>query len=341
MRWSRTWLSVALVCLLAVAGVAGCGDDEAESGGGAATGEPEVAKVRWGQAVYSAAYWGIYAGQQQGFFEDEAIDLSISIVPSSPSLVAAAQGGSLDMFATAGDAAVAAIASGADVQLIGGIQRVSALQFVAKEGAQSASDLAGATIGATNLTASDALFARLYLENNGLSKDDFSLIAVGTFPDRAAALSNGQIQGAMMTEPWLSELEKAGLSVLGGADESVGTNYNFINVATRKSWAEENRDVVVRFLRGYGKAVEWLNDPANEEAAITLLTAEPAEIPREQAQAAYDRFIAGDDDVLSAELTEEDVATAIRLTREENVPDAPEDPATYADLSFWQEASGG
>ena len=340
----RSWPAAALICIATALGVAACGgDDEPEqkaSGSGGAT-APERAKVRWGQAVYSGAYWAIYAAQSQGFFEDENLDFEINIIPSSPSLVAAAQGGSLDLFGVAGDTAVAAIAGGADVRLIAGMQRVSALQFVADKGVADAKALAGATLGATNLTSSDALFAKQFVEKNGgVAKDDYKMIAVGTFPQRAAALQAGQIKGAMLTEPWTSEMEAQGYPVLGTAQESLGTNFNFINIAARRSWAEENRDVVVRFLRAYDKAVDWLVDPANKDAAMALLTSDTVKLKPEQAQATYDRFLAQSDKVLSGELAEEDVATAIRLAKESNVPNATDDTKAYADLSFAQEAAG-
>lgn len=339
-----SWLAASLICAATAFGVAACGDDEQESQGAggseSAATKPERATVRWGQAVYSGAYWAIYAGQKQGFFEEENIDLKVSIIPSSPNLVAAAEGGSLDMFAAAGDTLVAAIAGGADVRLVAGIQRVSALQFVAGKDIKDAKDLAGATLGATNLTSSDALFAKQFVEKNaGVAKDDYKVIAVGTFPQRAASLQEGQIQGAMLTEPWTSELEAQGLPVLGTAEESIGTNFNFINVAVKRDWAEQNRDVVVRFLRAYNKAVDWLMDPANKEAALALLTDPTVKLKPEQAEATYNRFIAPSEKVLSAELTDEDVATAIRLAKGANVPNATDDTSAYADLSFAQEAA--
>jgi NitT/TauT family transport system substrate-binding protein len=340
----RSWLAASLVCVAAALGVGACGGDEPEqgaSGGSGAATTAERATVRWGQAVYSGAYWAIYAAQSQGYFEDENLDFKLSIVPSSPSLIAAAEGGSLDIFAVAGDTGIAAIAGGADVRLIAGIQRVSALQFVAGKDVGDAKDIAGGTLGATNLTSSDALFARQFVEKNGgVSKDDYTMIAVGTFPQRAASLQAGQIDGAMLTEPWTTELESQGFPVLGTAEESLGTNFNFINIAVRKSWADEHHDVVVRFVRAYQKAVDWLLDPANEKAALALLANDTVKLSQEQAQATYDRFIATDEKVLSSELTEEDVSTAIRLAKNANVPNATDDVSAYADLSFGQEAAG-
>lgn len=340
-------LAAFTICAAVALGVGACGGDEPEQQASgdkpdAAANAPERATVRWGQAVFSGAYWAIYAAQEQGYFEDENLDFKLSIVPSSPSLIAAAEGGSLDILAVAGDTGIAAIAGGANVRLIAGIQRVSALQFVAGKDIKTAADLKGEALGATNLTSSDALFARQFVEKNGgLGEDDYKMIAVGTFPQRAAAVQAGQIKGAMLTEPWTSELESEGFPVLGTAQESLGTNFNFINIAVRTSWAEEHRDVVVRFLRAYEKAVDWLLDPANKEGALALLANDRVKLSREQAEATYDRFIAVDDKVLSGELTEEDVATAIRLAKAANVPKATDDVSAYADLSFLQEATAG
>ncbi|MDA0159248.1 ABC transporter substrate-binding protein [Solirubrobacter ginsenosidimutans] len=319
-----------------------CGGDDnsTSSNGSASTASTPAAKkdvIRWGQAVYSGAYWGLYAGQKEGFFDKADIDLKIQIIPSSPNIVSAAEGGSLDMFAVATDSAVAAISKGANITLVGGIQRVSALQFVAPKGTSSGSQLKDATIGATNLTSSDALYAKLFLEQNGLGARDFKMVSVGTFPQREAALQAKQIKGAMMTEPWTTDLKNQGFVVLGGADKAAGANFNFLNAGARADWASSHQDVVVRFLKAYKQAVAWLYDPANKAAALKLLTDKPVGLKPDAAQATYDSFL-GSNQVLSADLTDTDLTTGIGLAKKSVAPTATDDPSKYATLSYLQQA---
>src|ERR1700712_2416236 len=109
-----------------------CGGDDSRSSSSSAGAASTPAKkdvIRWGQAVYSGAYWGLYAGQKEGFFDKADVDLKIRIIPSSPNIVSAAEGGSLDMFAVATDSAVAGISQGATIKVGGGIHNRAAPQF--------------------------------------------------------------------------------------------------------------------------------------------------------------------------------------------------------------------
>jgi ABC-type nitrate/sulfonate/bicarbonate transport system substrate-binding protein len=54
--------------------------------------------------------------------------------------------------------------------------------------------------------------------------------------------------------------------------------------AVRKSWAEKNRDAVVRYLRGLSAAFKFIRDPANRQAVIKTIvetSATPADIAQQ------------------------------------------------------------
>ncbi|HEY4094866.1 MAG TPA: ABC transporter substrate-binding protein [Baekduia sp.] len=341
-------LAGAVVPLLAAGALlAACGGSDNDDSGSASASTsgasaPAAKKdtVRFGMAVYSGAYWALYAAQKEGFFDKNNIDLNITIIPSSPNIVAAAEGGSLDMFAVATDSAVAAISKGAKIKVVGGIQNVSALQFVAPPGTTSAASLKGATLGATNLTSSDALYAKLFVEQAGVDAKDIKLVSVGTFPQRQAALEAKQIKGAMMTEPWTTELKDKGFAVLGGADKAAGSDFNFLNVGARSDWASSNRDVVVRFLKAYRQGAAWLYDPANKAAALKLLTDKPVGLDAAAAASTYDAFLGNGNKVLAPDITQQDLTTGVKLAKLSAAPDASTDTSKYADLSYLQAAGG-
>ena len=343
----RRKLAGAVVPLLAAGALlAACGgsdDNDTKASASTSGASAPAAKkdtVRFGMAVYSGAYWALYAAQQQGFFDKNNIDLNITIIPSSPNIVAAAEGGSLDMFAVATDSAVAAISKGAKIKVVGGIQKVSALQFVAPPGTTSAASLKGATLGATNLTSSDALYAKLFVQQAGVSAKDIKMVSVGTFPQRQAALEAKQIKGAMMTEPWTSELKAKGFAVLGGADKAAGSDFNFLNIGARADWASSNRDVVVRFLKAYQQGAAWLYDPANKAAALKLLTEKPVGLDAASAQNTYDAFLGNGNKVLAPDIAQSDLDTGVKMAKLSASPDASTDTSKYADLSYLQAAGG-
>jgi ABC-type nitrate/sulfonate/bicarbonate transport system substrate-binding protein len=57
--------------------------------------------------------------------------------------------------------------------------------------------------------------------------------------------------------------------------------------ATRRSWASANRDALIRYIRGYLAASDWLFDPRNRAEAIEILLGR-VKIDRAQAGATYE-----------------------------------------------------
>jgi ABC-type nitrate/sulfonate/bicarbonate transport system substrate-binding protein len=294
--------------------------------------------IEYAMAVYSGAYWGIYAAESEGFFAKQNLNVHINIIASSPLILSAMEGGSIQMSSAATDSTVLAVAKGAKVALVAGIQRISALQFVTSPGITSVTELKGKSIGGTNLSSSDALFARLFLQKHGLTDKDFSMVALGTFPNRAAGVLNGQVKAAMLTEPWTSQLVAAGAKNWGNANDTIGNNFNFLNVAVAKPWAASHPSQVVRFLKAYSQGVDWLYNPKNRAAAQAILTADPISLTPDQAKVTYNAFIAGKTRVLSAVLTQKDILWGVRLARAENLPTASTTRSLYWDPVYWHKA---
>jgi ABC-type nitrate/sulfonate/bicarbonate transport system substrate-binding protein len=334
----KHWFTLCLVTAVAAACAATASARPAQYQGPQQASRATVDTIEYAIAVYSGAYWGIYAAQKAGFFAKQNLNVHINIIGSSPLILAAMEGGSIQMSSAATDSTVLAVAKGAKVELVAGIQRVSALQFITSPGITSVSELRGKAIGGTNLSSSDALFARLFLQKRGLKDGDFSMVALGTFPNRAAGVLNGQVKGAMLTEPWTSQLVAAGAKNWGSANEIIGNNFNFLNVAATTSWAASHPGQVVRFLKAYSQGVDWLYQPKNEAAALAILEADPVNLTAEQANVTYKAFITGKTKVLSPILTEKDILWGVRLARSENLPTASTTRSLYWNPTYWKAA---
>ncbi|HVW17130.1 MAG TPA: ABC transporter substrate-binding protein [Solirubrobacteraceae bacterium] len=334
--------AVSVLCALALAGIA------AVPGGASAStaGKGHAAKVdtiQWGQVVYSAAYWAIYAGQQEGFFKKQNINLKITLIPSSPAIIAAAAGGSVNMFAVTSDSAVAAITKGANITLISGIQRVDGVQLVTAPGVKSITSLSGATIGVTNLAAADAVLFKALLGKHGVT--DYTPIVSGSFPTKTAALLSGQIKAAELTPPWTQQVVNAGGTILGNGSVAVGgDNYaGWLSVGADKKWLASHRDLAVRFLKAYKQSADWLYNPKNKAKAIHVLASDQIGLTVGQATTVYRSFISSykpgkTKQILTTELSASDLKQGIALARQEGVPQASSDTGKYWDASFMKAA---
>jgi ABC-type nitrate/sulfonate/bicarbonate transport system substrate-binding protein len=128
-------------------------------------------------------------------------------------------------------------------------------------------DLKGKVVGIT--PGRDAAYARVVklLRDNGMdASKDVSFLSVGDGGPaaRVAALSSGVIQATMFTPPSDRISEKAGMRILTKIDvANIGGGLNTSTVILQKS-----RPQVLRFLRGYMEAIQYLKSHKDESLKI-------------------------------------------------------------------------
>lgn len=110
--------------------------------------------------------------------------------------------------------------------------------------AQSIDDLKGEKIGAVTGSGTYNTF-RVYLEQNGLSENDFEVINMKV-DDLRAAVENGLIAAAVAWEPHVSIAEDMGGVKRLVSMKEVNQSPNFILV--RRDFADENPEAVVKFI---------------------------------------------------------------------------------------------
>lgn len=82
------------------------------------------------------------------------------------------------------------------------------------------------------------------------------LIVAGGSSANLAALQSGQIAATTVAVPLNYAAEEAGFNIIGRIIDGV-PNFQTNVIATRRSWAEKNRPVMVRFMKGVVQALRW------------------------------------------------------------------------------------
>jgi NitT/TauT family transport system substrate-binding protein len=103
-----------------------------------------------------------------------------------------------------------------------------------------------------------------------LSLNDFSIVVGGNTPARYAALQSGNVQGAMLAQPYDIIAASKGMNVLGSAYDTI-KDWNFTAFIVNPSWANTNHATVVKFLRAMRKAIQY--DYAHKAEAVADLVA--------------------------------------------------------------------
>src|SRR5260370_24661362 len=130
-------------------------------------------------------------------------------------------------------------------------------------------DLRGKTLAVDAIATGYSLVLRKMLQLGGLNEGDYRLESVGATAIRAQALMEHNFAGTLLTTPLEIAPESLGYRRLANAVDVLGPYQTIVGMA-RRSWAKNNRDALVRFIRASNEAIDWLFDPKNRSEAVQI-----------------------------------------------------------------------
>ena len=276
----------------------------------------------------------IWLATKKGFFEDVALDVQPVLLRGTPVAVQALVGESLFMTMGSADAMASAAASGADLVSVAGVINGLTQAIVAGKKYQSFKELRGTTIGVQSLASGATTVLKRIFKKNGLDyPSDYKLLAVGGGNFNLAALNSGQVAAAFLVVPLVFSAEEQGFKVLGYYKDYF-PNYQLTVMAVKRAWAEKNRALLVRFVKGALRANRWLF--ANREAASDFLAKEIQMSP-ELARKGWDYYTTSRVWHPNLELNTEGMKLALEMLAEETKLPAL-DAVKFIDRSFLQQA---
>jgi ABC-type nitrate/sulfonate/bicarbonate transport system substrate-binding protein len=291
-----------------------------------------------GESSKTLSYGPLWVAAKMGFFEKEGLDVPIVTMRGSPLTIQALTADSIYVASATVDTLISAYERGADITMIGGLINGLGLSMIGAKQYKTYADLRGTTIGSQTLTSGTGFALRLVMKVHGLEYPrDYKLLNIGSAPDRFKALAAGQISSAPVGVPLDLVAKEQGFNVIGYfADDQ--PNFQFNVYIVKRSWAEKNRPVVVRFMKSMVASMRWMAD--NRDGACAYLTKEMS-ISMEHCRHASDYNWKNRIWDRDAGLNIEGVRTLINLTADQGVLKEPlPQPAKYIDQSYLKQALG-
>jgi ABC-type nitrate/sulfonate/bicarbonate transport system substrate-binding protein len=243
--------------------------------------------------------WGLYVGQEKGFFGAHGIAVHVQGTPGSVSQMTDFAEGKFEIAMTAVDNIVAYV-EGQGEAPIGPQPEFFAfmgsdsgfLSLVVSPAIKSIPGLAGKTLSVDALTTGYAFVLYEIMRQNGLDKDKgaYDVIRVGGMIQRWNGLREGRHDGTLLSAPYNIIARNNGFSDLLRATDVIGA-YQGNVAAARRSWAQQNRYKVVAYVRGYRDSIAWLYKPSNCQEAIEILRRRLPQMPQEIAEASYKELL--------------------------------------------------
>jgi ABC-type nitrate/sulfonate/bicarbonate transport system substrate-binding protein len=160
------------------------------------------------------------------------------------------------------------------------------LKLVTVPEVKTFADLRGKTVSVDARTTGYAFVLFELLDRNGLREPDYTVERAGGVLQRFQALMEKKHAGTLLLSPFEVQAEAKGFNVLAVALQVFG-KYQGLVAGVRQSWAEAHRDELVRFIRAYVRAVDWLYDPANKSEALAIFSKNLPNVPKEGVETAY------------------------------------------------------
>jgi NitT/TauT family transport system substrate-binding protein len=294
-------------------------------------------KIYLGASSKTLGYSPLWVATKKGFFDQQGLDVQLVLLRGVPMTVQALAANSLHFGSGGPEPYIEASERGLDFVVTGGIINGIAQFLIAGKNYKTYEDLRGATFGTASLTGGTITALREALKLKGLEypRDYKLLIIAGGSSANLAALQSGQIAATTVAVPLNYAAEESGLNVIGRLSE--GIPYFQTNaLIARRSWAEKNRPVMVRFMKAMALSLRWMFE--NRDAAVDFLAKEmklkPAHALKGWEFYTQNRFWPPDGDV-----TLEGLKNNIRIYAEQTgAKGALPEVGKYVDQSYLREA---
>src|SRR5882762_4409912 len=289
--------------------------------------------------------WPVWVAQEKGLFAKNGIVVRVTPTVSSVFQLTNLIDGKFDIAMTAIDNLIAYREGQGEEPVLGrDLQAVMGgdtgfLRLVTVPEVSSYAQLRGKTLSVDARTTGYAFVLIEMLERAGLKESDYKLERAGGVLQRFQALMEKKHAGTLLLSPFEVQAEEKGFHRLANAIDVLGRYQGLVGGA-RKSWAEQNQDAVVGYIRAFSDAVDWLYEPANRDEAISIFLKNLPSANAQAAQTAYKVLLSPTDGFQKkAKIDMEGVKTVLVLRSKYGQPHkALTDPTQYYDPSFYDAA---
>jgi ABC-type nitrate/sulfonate/bicarbonate transport system substrate-binding protein len=285
-----------------------------------------------------------WAAERQGFFEENGVRVVLTATPSSTFQMQGLAEGRFDIAMTAFDNVVAYQEGQGEARIPDNPELFAFmasdngfLSVLGGKGIARFSDLKGKKLSVDALTTGFAFVLRELLAKHGLAESEVSFERAGGVVQRFQELLKGTHAATVVLTPFDLIGESRGHVTLARASEQLGAYLGVVGAA-RRSWARQNEQALVGFIRAYRDGVAFLYE--NRDIAEALLVANMRAMTPALAKRALGSFLGENSGFYrDLRLDREGAATVLALRSKYAEPRrALGDPGKYIDSSYRDKA---
>jgi NitT/TauT family transport system substrate-binding protein len=257
---TATALALALSCALA--------------GSASAQTTPALTEITLAMNAPGSGNWPVYIADQQGFFRDEGLHVTMVLTGSNTATINTVATGDANVGLDGSDIEIEAAAHGLPVKIIAPEFGPNPYTLVVAASIASWDQLKGKTIVlGSPQDVSSVTFVKMAAGQH-LDRNDFSIVNSPSSSSRYAALISGSAQATVLSQPFDILAQLNGYHALASGSDSIKP-WADTCFAVNTKWAANpaNHATIVHFVRALRKAVRFGNaDPSGAIAALIRAT---------------------------------------------------------------------
>jgi NitT/TauT family transport system substrate-binding protein len=206
-------------------------------------------------ALPAADLAGLYVAQDDGFFAQQGLHVTIKKIASSAAVIAEQEQGKVDITAGSYVAYIAAQAAGARFRILAEASALlpdtRVLVIAANSPIRTITDLVGKKIGVNGTNSIGTLLISALLAEHGISPGTVTFVTdTEGFPAMPAELADGAWAAAFLAEPYVTIAgEDYGERELADLDQGATQGFPIDGYIATRTWAKDHPKTAAAFVR--------------------------------------------------------------------------------------------
>ena len=238
--------------------------------------ETNLKKVRVAEVTHSVFYAPQYAAHALGYFEEEGLDVEIILTSGADKVTSAVLSGDVEIGFCGSEATIYIYNQGEENYLVNfaGLTKRDGSFIVSRRKIENfnINDLKGSYIIGGRKGGMPEMTLEWILKENGINpKTDVTIDTSIAFAGMSGAFIGGIGDYVTLFEPNALSIEKNGFGYVVASLGELGGEVPYTVYNAKKSYIENNKDVIEGFTRAIQKGIDYVKNTNSEEVAKTIL----------------------------------------------------------------------
>lgn len=235
----------------------------------------DLKKIKVAEVTHSIFYAPQYLADSLGYFEEEGLDVEIILTSGADKVTTAVLSGDVNIGFCGSEATIYIYNNGEKDYLVtfAGLTKRDGSFLVSREKIEDfkMSNLNGKHIIAGRKGGMPAMTLEYALNKNGIKTEDVNLDTSIDFASTTGAFIGGTGDFISVFEPTALQLEKEGYGYVVASTGELGGVVPYTAYNAKKSYIEENPEVIEGFTRAINKALDYVHTHSAEEIAENII----------------------------------------------------------------------